>query len=75
MLIRVRNHDPGISRAVAHRLFVPFGKSARQAADSAPGVGLGLSLSRRLARQFGGDLRIEEFAERGAFVLTLRAAD
>ena len=73
--IRVRDHGPGITRAVARRLFRPFSKSAREAARSAPGVGLGLSLSRRLARDFGGDLRLVEQPGRGAcFELTLPAA-
>jgi C4-dicarboxylate-specific signal transduction histidine kinase len=55
------------------RLFRPFCESARDAANSAPGVGLGLALSRRLARSMGGDLRLNEDYKGGAnFVLTLR---
>ncbi|MHC4405289.1 MAG: sensor histidine kinase, partial [Planctomycetota bacterium] len=48
--LRVRDHGPGISGATARRLFRSFSKSAHDAANSAPGVGLGLALSRRLAR-------------------------
>jgi signal transduction histidine kinase len=55
-VLAVRDHGPGIDRAGRRRLFDPFRKSARQAAHSAPGVGLGLSISRRLARNMGGDL-------------------
>ena len=40
----------------ARTLFAPVSKSAERAALSAPGVGLGLALSRRLARAMGGDL-------------------
>lgn len=70
--IRVRDHGPGISEADARKLFRPFSKSAKHAAESAPGVGLGLALSRRLARQMGGDLRIASAASGGAcFELTL----
>jgi signal transduction histidine kinase len=73
--LRVRDHGPGISAAQRARLFQPFRKSADDAARSAPGVGLGLALSRRLARQMRGDLRYEENGERGAcFVLTLPRA-
>jgi len=58
-LIRVRDCGPGISPAQARGLFRPFSKSVHDAANSAPGVGLGLALSRRLARQMSGDLRLE----------------
>jgi signal transduction histidine kinase len=69
---RVRDHGPGIAPDVAKRLFVAFAKSAAAPARSAPGVGLGLALSRRLARQMGGDLRHEQTRDGGAcFVLTL----
>jgi len=54
--IRVRDHGPGISPRERRRLFKPFHKSAQEAAASKPGVGLGLSLSRRLARALGGNL-------------------
>ncbi len=40
-----------------------------------PGIGLGLALSRRLARDMGGDLRLDEGAAGGArFVLSLPQA-
>jgi signal transduction histidine kinase len=57
--LRVCDHGPGVAPDVRGRLFRPFSKSARQAAATAPGVGLGLALSRRLARGMGGDLRLE----------------
>lgn len=70
--LKVRDHGPGISRQAARRLFRPFSKSAQAAANSAPGVGLGLALSRRLARAMGGDLTLDESVKDGAcFVLTL----
>ncbi|MBW7906097.1 MAG: HAMP domain-containing histidine kinase [Phycisphaerae bacterium] len=78
--LRVQDHGPGIGDAERARLFRPFHKSAREAAHSAPGVGLGLALSRRLARALGGDLLLEAQldahvgAARGAcFVLRLPA--
>jgi signal transduction histidine kinase len=66
LCIRVRDHGPGIDRTETRRLFRPFHKSARTAAETAPGVGLGLSLSRRLARQMGGDLRVDTGCRGGA---------
>ncbi|MCB9895941.1 MAG: HAMP domain-containing histidine kinase [Planctomycetes bacterium] len=71
--ISVRDHGPGINKEEGTRLFKPFRKSAQAAANSAPGVGLGLTLSRRLARAMGGNLTLE--IGRGAnFVLTLPRA-
>jgi C4-dicarboxylate-specific signal transduction histidine kinase len=56
-------------------LFHPFKKSVQDAANSAPGLGLGLALSRRLARSMGGDLRVDRaVADGAAFVLTLPRA-
>ena len=73
--LSVADHGPGLSRAELRRLFRPFHKSAGEAAQSAPGVGLGLALSRRLARAQGGDLRFESPEGRGAsFVLRLPRA-
>lgn len=70
--VRVRDYGPGISEHEARRLFRPFCKSAKDAANSSPGVGLGLALSRRLARHMGGDLQLDQSVNEGAcFVLTL----
>ncbi|QJE97201.1 sensor histidine kinase [Luteolibacter luteus] len=70
----VRDHGNGVARSDRKRIFRAFHKSAAAAAESRPGVGLGLSLSRRLAKAGGGDLRLEN-SERGAcFTLTLPGA-
>jgi signal transduction histidine kinase len=74
--LRIRDHGPGIARPAGRRLFRPFSKSAREAANSAPGVGLGLALSRRLAGDMGGRLWLDKTVTDGAcFVLTLSASD
>ncbi len=67
--LRVRDHGPGIPRAEARHLFEPFTKSDREVAASAPGVGLGLTLCRELARSMGGDLELVDVSEAGAAVL------
>jgi signal transduction histidine kinase len=54
--IKVSDHGPGISNAECKKIFRPFHKSAKQAAETQPGVGLGLALSNRLARSMGGKL-------------------
>lgn len=74
-LVRVRDRGPGISPRDRQRLFRAFSKSDREAANSAPGVGLGLALSQRLARALGGELQLEEDVKDGAsFRLTLPLA-
>jgi C4-dicarboxylate-specific signal transduction histidine kinase len=70
--ITVKDHGPGIAAAGRKRLFQPFSKSVHEAANTAPGVGLGLALSRRLAADLGGQLELQSPAEGGAaFVLAL----
>lgn len=76
VFLRVRDHGPGIAKTDSRRLFRAFCKSARDAANpaGAGGIGLGLALSRRLARSMGGDLRLDESVNDGAsFVVTLPA--
>jgi signal transduction histidine kinase len=73
--ITVCDHGPGVPSSLIRRLFRPFSKSAHDAAQSAPGVGLGLALSRRLARALGGDLRMHSNSSQGAcFALTIPVA-
>jgi signal transduction histidine kinase len=73
----VSDHGPGVPLAERKRIFRAFHKSARDAAESRPGVGLGLALSRRLARSLGGDLQyVPPHADGGAcFVLALPLSD
>jgi signal transduction histidine kinase len=71
----VRDHGPGIEQRPWGRGSRAFGKSAQQSAETAHGVGLGLALCRRLARQLGGRLEIDEANDGGAAVtLLLRAS-
>jgi len=68
---RVRDFGPGLSSP--GNWYHPFSKSAKEAAHSAPGIGLGLALSRRLARQMGTTLELDRKVKPGAcFVLALR---
>jgi signal transduction histidine kinase len=74
LLVRVRDHGPGFSRTSSRRLFKPFSKSAHDAAQTAPGVGLGLALCRRLARGMRGELTTEQQPAGACVVLQLRQA-
>ena len=69
--IRVRDHGPGIPVSERRRIFRAFHKSAREAAESRPGVGLGLALSRRLAKSLGGTLECADAEDGALFVLWL----
>lgn len=59
LLLCVRDFGPGISATGRKKLFRPFSKSVHDAAHSAPGVGLGLALCERLARDLGGRLQFQ----------------
>jgi len=73
--IRISDHGPGIDATSRRKLFQAFSKSAQAAANSAPGVGLGLALSRRLARRMHGELSLEPSEGAGAsFLFTLPIA-
>ena len=69
--IEVCDEGSGVPSADRKQIFRAFHKSAQAAAESRPGVGLGLALSRRLARQMGGDLICRESKDGACFVLSL----
>lgn len=72
VVIRVRDYGPGVTCARAKDLFQSFSKGDGETTSRSPGVGLGLALSRRLARDMGGELSFDENAETGAaFELSL----
>ena len=54
----VRDHGPGFDKKRRAMKPRPFSKSSEEAAVTAPGVGLGLALCGRLAKQLGGRLDI-----------------
>jgi signal transduction histidine kinase len=67
----VRDQGPGIPRGLGSAVFEAFRRGEE---TGAPGAGLGLALSRSLARDLRGDLRLVP-CERGAcFRLSLRLA-
>jgi signal transduction histidine kinase len=68
MEFRVSDRGPGLDPAAGARLFRAFSKSR---SDAVPGIGLGLYLSRRLARDLGGDLQHVATPQGATFVLSL----
>ncbi|MBL9116089.1 MAG: hypothetical protein JNJ83_13865 [Verrucomicrobiaceae bacterium] len=75
VVIEVRDFGPGIATGQLKKLFRPFEKSATEAAHSAPGVGLGLALCKRLARELGGDLLLVSNEGGASFQFTLPVAE
>jgi two-component system C4-dicarboxylate transport sensor histidine kinase DctB len=70
--ISIRDNGPGFADGVLQRIFEPF--FTTKLAGS--GLGLGLAISERIMRDFGGVLRAENAGERGAlFILQLPQAD
>jgi K+-sensing histidine kinase KdpD len=64
--ICLRDHGPGVSASEKRKIFQPFHKSATAAAHSKPGVGLGLALSLRLAKEIHATLTCADAREGGA---------
>ncbi|MCP5536317.1 MAG: hypothetical protein H7A51_08805 [Akkermansiaceae bacterium] len=74
IVLQVCDEGPGIDKGERRKLFKAFHKSAMEAAHTKPGVGLGLALSRRLARALGGDLRIVDSEKGACFELIIDAS-
>jgi signal transduction histidine kinase len=73
--VRVSDHGPGISLEQSRKLFQPFSKTDQEAAQSAPGIGLGLALCQRLAQDVGGRLiHLPENGSGAVFLLELPLA-
>jgi two-component system, sensor histidine kinase len=68
--IDVADQGKGIAPALHERVFEPFYRGA----SDTPGVGLGLSISRAIVRQMGGDLVILPSAQGTTFRLSIPAA-
>ena len=70
--IRVRDTGAGIPRERLEDIFEPFVQLSRQLNQPTEGVGLGLAISRDLARRMGGDVMVESEVGAGStFTLTL----
>lgn len=70
--LTVRDQGAGIAPEAMDRLFSPFAQASAEVARTYGGTGLGLTVSRELARLMGGDLTVESALGQGsAFTLDL----
>jgi signal transduction histidine kinase/CheY-like chemotaxis protein len=71
LVIDVADQGKGIPSALQEQVFEPFFRGTSET----PGVGLGLSISRAVARQMGGDLVIVQVAQGATFRLSVPALE
>jgi PAS domain S-box-containing protein len=73
VFLRVTDTGPGIPRDKLELIFEPFVRVETSLTRTTEGAGLGLAISRDLARGMGGDLRARSVEGKGStFTLTLR---
>jgi signal transduction histidine kinase len=73
VFVRVRDDGPGVPAGLRERIFDPY-ESAHDPAGQPGSVGLGLTVSRKLARLMGGDLTYCYEEATSVFELRLPAA-
>ena len=72
--LRVKDSGPGIPPEMQSRVFEPF-RQLDERPSGSDGVGLGLAISRTLARASGGDVLVEStFGEGATFIVRLPRA-
>ena len=73
--LSIRDRGPGIAPDQVERIFEPFVQIEPPDGAARRGVGLGLAISRDLARSMGGDVTVDSVVGRGStFTLDLPAA-
>lgn len=76
LTLLVADHGPGVPQRDRRRIFAEFTRGSAQQSHDRAGLGLGLALSRALAREMGGDLTLVTKRNHGAeFQLTLPLDD
>lgn len=73
-ILEVRDDGDPLSLSSRSEIFEPYTRAGQQAGVTAS-VGLGLTVSRRLARHMGGDLVYDHDGDEAIFTLTLASSD
>lgn len=72
LAVRFGDNGSGMTEEIRRNMFRPFSRSAHAVQGRKPGVGLGMALSRDMARSIGGELALEKSDATGTiFLLTL----
>jgi signal transduction histidine kinase/CheY-like chemotaxis protein len=72
LTVRVSDTGPGMTAEQLSRLFTAYDQTNETVARTHGGTGLGLAVSRELARRMGGDLTVDSAPGRGStFILSL----
>jgi signal transduction histidine kinase len=73
VVVRVSDHGPGIPADCREAVFEPFVRLSDELTEGVSGTGIGLAISRELARLHGGELRLAPVDEGACFELELPA--
>ena len=69
--ICVQDHGPGIAPSLRDKIFQPFFRIS-DALHEPAGTGIGLTISRQLARQLGGDCELRQSSQGACFCVRIR---
>ena len=70
-LIQVKDQGPGIPKSAREKIFAPFFRISGALTEGVSGTGIGLAISRDLARRHGGDLTLVPCPKGATFELNL----
>jgi signal transduction histidine kinase len=65
VLIRVRDHGPGVDPAFRSQLFKRFSQADGSDTRKLPGTGLGLAITREISQQLGGEVDYQDAPQGG----------
>jgi signal transduction histidine kinase len=69
--IQIRDYGPGIDKHDQKNIFTAFYRSSSKITEGVSGTGIGLTISRKLAKLHGGDIVIKPVKTGACFVITI----